>query len=211
MQPINEQKNLVQERIEIDNKLATSLKEAGYIAQYEVYQDKNAYELRSSNTIRPDLQAYYEILLMQMKGPILRDSIEDNDHGVINKVPRQEIRDALFIQTSTDENGVAHRPLYDFYESNKLQQSNVANMLSVLDAIKNEAPISDDLKKSIEVLVDEFSNPKEGEERSPVNQYGFSHPRYKYVLDNQGRYEFVKRLEEITEKVLLEITKLPVS
>lgn len=197
-------KGMIKSRIESDTKMAEELKERGHISEYEVYQDKHGFEERNIDHLSPEMQGYYEILLMQMKGSVLKDKIEDNDHGVIDKAPRQKIREALFDEKIVTEKGEV-RPKYDFYESNKLQQSNVANILSILEAVSSSPDISEGLKTEIRELKEDFSNPKEGEEASPVNTYGFSHPRYKYVLDNHGRYDFVRRLENVTEKTLLEI------
>lgn len=212
----NESKNPIEARIEADTKMATELKDRGYISSFRIYEDPNGFETYPVEKIEPDLRMYFEILAEQMKGPVLRDDIEDNDHGVLNKEPRQKIRDTLYSEILVDEEGSPVldqnkqniRPKYNFNESNKLQQSNVANMVSILGMVALDSRFPSDLAKEIQDLTEDFTTPKEGEQEAPINSYGLSHPRYKYVLDNKGRYDFVDRLEDVTERAMLAMIAL---
>ncbi len=180
-----EKKNPLNER-EIEQKMLGFLLRNGYITEIEEYNDpKKVLDIEDKN-FPEDVLAYIEILKKIIPLPIMSDSIEER---ITNK-ERDKIRDELFKKDPT---------LSNFYKDhNKLQSSNLAHILSMINMMGAHTNFSKELKFELEKLKFEFS----GKENDKI-----SANRYKSELDNNQKKDLAKRITGLAEYAILESVK----
>ena len=135
-----ERTNDVPARIAKQKRIALILKEKGYIRDFKFYEDPCMFRSQSLDLMPEDIATEVEILLMMIEMPILYDDIEE----LVTNEQRVKIRSLLADETKAlrelDPNA---DDLYQYYESNKLQSSNLLAMLTFIKSAHHMIGLSD--------------------------------------------------------------------
>lgn len=197
------------DRLEDQVQKAYQLKEAGHIKEFEIYQDSLELRLRFTNTEKIPIEIYGEIemLLSILESPILFDNIEE----LVTNFERQKIRKTLF---------ELDRDLYSFYETNKLQSSNMVGVLVLISMLNNLTVLPEPIMISWEEIRREFN----GTPYLKLNAFWrrifekirrvFHKPqyrdcinalRYKSKMKNKAKVLLVRKLTRLIELTLIEV------
>lgn len=162
------------------------LKKEKYITDYILYKDEK--NLNNINLDKFSGRAKEDIkfILYMLNAPILIDEIEDNklynNDGKI-KLERDERQDK--------RNELVGTKYYDFYESNKLQSSNITLTLGYIDALGFCAG-NEGLKTEREEL-----------KALMVGDGNNAAYNYKAKLNNKEKLQVVKKFEKFLENVIV--------
>ena len=174
-------------RMESETQMAEELKNRGYITDYTIYADPKDFEHTDLEKIPKNLRSLYEILSKINSRPILIDDVEELTTNHTRTKYRAEI---LAIS----------KEFRTFYDSNKLQSSEVLNQLWILNMIKgqkDESIFSSDMENKLEEIRAEFNGTPDPE--------AFSAFKYKSTLDNTAKLKLVKEVEKFVEEILEKI------
>lgn len=158
-----------------------------------LYKDLKHINEIPENSFFEDARPFVLEFRKKLNGPIIFDGIEDvkvpgNDP---DQKPRQVTREII--------NKLSPK-LYKFWESNKLQSSNIAGTISGINDLSNMGlmHLSGDLKQRLENLRQSIHIDEDGSENP------FSANRYKRYLKTREKLEVVKSFETFLEDVILE-------
>ena len=181
-----------QSRLEKQRKLAERLVDLGYIKSYELYEDSHGiYKKEFQDGLHEDVTEWLDILCKLIFGSVLIDDIEDNVGGVVDNSERKKIRNVL----------ASDSELYTFYESNKLQSSNLAFLLQLTSTVMHLLPndfISDE-KELLESIRLKFNGTEDTDR--------FDSDRYKFKLNNKEKREIEKEITAFVEIFILRFVK----
>ncbi len=171
------------------NGMISFLKDNGYVSEVRMYEDTRHVTRILPSDVPSAVAEYLQFFIDFLKAPILIDGYEDNVNGVVKKDFRKERRASLY------EKDFA---VYQFYESNKLHASNIANQLFILDMIHGACPMNTELKKEFDEIV------------SVVCSDPTTHvvDRYVAILNNTEKLKVVNRLTRCIENVLLSYSQM---
>ncbi len=175
-----EKENLLNAQFE----LGQTLKDKGYITSMELYNDPHAFYECTNFKTPVEASPFVEALMMILMSPILHDDIEE----LVTNDKRTQYRKEIYKMD---------KDLYAFYESNKLQSSNIANVLTCVHAIHHYEPLSGDVMDTWETLRKKMSGSDD--------KYRTDAFRYKGELCNKEKYQCVKLAESLIELVLKEL------
>lgn len=158
------------------------------------FEEASRYE-EALDEINVMLFLWVEILIKMIQLPVLIDDYHDNTETVngkiaVNKEKRKQIRYALQIHDVD-----CKTQIYPFYESNKLQGSNLHLTLQALDGIRNCFPLEGTLATKIEELVRALC--------SVPNSYIVD--KYILELNNSEKYDAVNTTTILSEEALMEV------
>ncbi len=184
----------IQERIREERRLGMKLMAIEpTVLRVIPYEDTNKLELEDLSRISKDeVRTEIEALIFFNKSPVIIDSIEDNQEGEIDAEERNAIRLRL---TKADPE------LYHFLESNKLQKSNVMNILHTVGELKGIFPLSDELSEEYNYLMSELIGDHEGA--------SYFNSQYGHILTNEEKKKYVDEVTAFTEKVIQEVIRNP--
>ena len=195
---------------EWEEKMALSLKEdKKYITDYELA--RMDFDTLDYSKFSPDTQFIVGQLVRFLASPILIDDVEDNPERKMDAVPDTSIRKMRSQDLKeTDED------LYRFYDSNRLQSSNIGQILQLIDMAHKSGELSGDLYSEIRELAKEFVGENHpvvvidkdaNKEFEYIPSTAYMGVRYLRVLDNKQKLEFVKKFSDLVEQVVYEIAE----
>lgn len=206
-----EKQGITQLRISNQTELAGKIKDLEYINKFYIYDDPRKFREKSTESMPTEASMYFEILLQILESPVLVDGVPETPSNEKRKKVRKELR-SIEVE------------LYDLYEANLLQASNLANIFLLISEAQKELGIfSKNTMSRWEILRREFNGHKwitkiperlkvlrfkllkrlYGKNRKFV-EHGLEPFRYKR-LNNKKKLELALSIRRYVEDVLEEI------
>lgn len=165
------------------------LRERDFVDEYIPYEDPKGFNHRSLDTMPDEVKDDVRMLLRFVNAPILKDAIEEQytETGEIIKGARSHIH------TFTQSEGLE---MQDFYNSNKLEASNISNALFVSSWMKEKNLLSPKTIEELERVRSAFA-PKDSIDDYSIGQY--------YSFSREKKYAFEKEVTTLLEDVLTDV------
>ncbi len=176
-----------------EKEMSAFLTKAKFAEEIQNYSDPKGINQIPLENFSPEVQSFVPLFKKVLNGPVIFDGIEDVKvaGGTPDKSHRKVTREII--------NKLSPN-IYKFWESNKLQSSNISSILSTVSQLSDMGLIKlspdslgrlEDLRQSIHVDDEESQNK-------------FSANRYIKYLNTKEKFKVVKSFETFLEDVILE-------